>query len=256
MKPVIFYKFKLLWKKFSRSKEFQVEKYSNEEKYSDGAIDTLIYIHVGKCGGGAVGKAIKESPVIREKFRAVKKVHVKKPFYQKNARYLIVLRNPIERAISAFNWQYRRVVETKKEEFTRPGEFEILKKYKNINNSAENLYVNDVLNISAVKEWQMVHHLREDIDFYLTDLLSHVRPDQIFAVLIQESLEEDVSRLLSVESLETQHENRSGRDDSQLELSTIARDNLRKFLEAEYAVIKKVNSLYPLDEKNLEVLLR
>lgn len=184
-------KFKLVL--FKKNRDLR-EKYL--EKYTDGSSDDLIYVHIGKCGGATLWEAIENSPIIKRRFRSWRRIHIRKPYYQKNSAYIIVLRNPIERALSAFNWRYKLVVESRVQEFRFPGEFEILEKYKTLNNFAENLFVNGNLNLPTVKEWQSVHHLKEDIDFYLGGLLDQLRHEQIFAVLAQESLNKDMSRLL------------------------------------------------------------
>lgn len=226
------------------------------EKYTEGRSDDLHYIHIGKCGGATVWKAIQKSPVVKSKFTSTKKIHLRKPFYQKNSNYIMVLRNPISRAISAFNWRYKLVVETKEQEFRFPGEFEILEKYRTINNFAENLYANGALDLAAVKEWQTVHHLKEDIDFYLAALLERVRPQQIFAVLVQEFLNDDIANMLGVKSIASIHENTSGMEKNKLGLSDVARDNLGKFLASDYSAIRKLSHIHPIDDDKLSVLLR
>lgn len=226
------------------------------EKYTDGAQTELVYIHVGKCGGATLWRAINNSPIIKDKFSSVRKVHVIKPYYQKNLKYMIVLRNPIDRAISAFNWRYKLVVDSKEQEFRFSGEYEILKKYGTLSNFAETLYVNDALNLRSVKEWQVVHHLKEDIDFYLSDILQSLSASQIFAVLVQEYLNDDMARFLNVHHISSVHENRSNTTDEMLRLSTLAYTNLKKFLEPDYEVIKKINDMHPIGQERLERLLR
>ncbi|MDC0195960.1 sulfotransferase family protein, partial [Candidatus Thioglobus sp.] len=69
--------------------------------------DSLIYVHIGKCGGATLGKSLLNSPIVNERFRTFTKIHVCKPPILKNASYAIVVRNPIKRAVSAFNWRYK-----------------------------------------------------------------------------------------------------------------------------------------------------
>lgn len=227
-----------------------------DEKYTDGAKGELVYIHIGKCGGSTLWRAINSSPVVKDKFTSVRKVHIRKPYYQKNIQYIIVLRNPINRAISAFNWRYKLVVDCKEQEFRFCGEYEILKKYGTLSNFAETLYDNDVLNLRSVKEWQNVHHLKEDIDFYLSGILENLSASQIFSVLVQECLNDDMQRFLSIDQTSSVHENRSSTPDEMLRLSTVAYKNLKKFLKSDYDVIEKVNDMHPLGQDRLEILLR
>ena len=72
--------------------------------------DNLIYIHIGKCGGSSLGQAINESEIIKKRFKKITTIHLSKPPILKKARYLIVIRDPIERSLSAFNWRYKNVV--------------------------------------------------------------------------------------------------------------------------------------------------
>ena len=116
--------------------------------------NVLVYIHIGKCGGVTLEKAIKDSPVVKGLFASVHKVHIQKPPIIKNASYAIVVRNPIDRAISAFNWRYKLVVidETQKHRFD--GEYDILKKYGTLNALSEELYKKGVLNPAVADEFQ------------------------------------------------------------------------------------------------------
>ena len=58
----------------------------------------------------------------------------------KEFKYIIIVRGPISRAISAFYWRYKLVVQTGEQRNRFPGEFEILQKYQTLNRIAENLY--------------------------------------------------------------------------------------------------------------------
>ena len=74
---------------------------------------TLIYIHIGKCGGVTLVNALKKSSFVQNKFSSVHRIHFRRPPILKNVSYAIVIRNPIKRAISAFNWRYKLVVTDK-----------------------------------------------------------------------------------------------------------------------------------------------
>lgn len=215
--------------------------------------DNLIYIHIGKCGGVSLWQAIQRSEIVTQKFRHVEKVHVAKPPVRSRSKYLIVIRNPVSRAVSAFNWRYKLVVADKSQP-GKPGESEILKKYKTINALAEALYTDDKLNDAVAAEFMSIGHLYENISFYLSELLESLRDDQVFSVLVTEKLDEDVARVLQVGEIDRVHENKSGTAKEKLELSRKGRENLRRFLEPDYAAIEKLAELYPLDERTLKVL--
>lgn len=179
---------------------------------------------------------------------------MRKLYYQKNCKYLFVLRNPLDRAISAFNWQWHRVVELKKEEFQVSGEFEVLTKYGNIDKLAINLYNNNELNLTVLKELLTIRHLKEDINFYLSDLLDQIQPHQIFGVITQESLNEDIFSLLNTEV--TQYEHKLKREGADKKLSNIGQHNLQKIFKADYLAIMKIHELHPLKKENLALLMQ
>ena len=95
--------------------------------------NTLIYIHIGKCGGASLHSSIINSPRVKEAFASIHKIHIKKPPILKNASYAIVVRNPIKRAISAFNWRFKLVVNDEAQRHRFKGEYEILQKYGTLN---------------------------------------------------------------------------------------------------------------------------
>ena len=90
--------------------------------------------------GGSLSEAIQRSEVVSGQFTQIAHVHIEKPPILRNARYLIVIRNPIRRAISAFNWRYRLVVQDKAQTDRFEGEYDILLQYKSLNVLAEALY--------------------------------------------------------------------------------------------------------------------
>ena len=87
--------------------------------------NVLIYVHIVKCGGVTLENAIEDSPLVKDLFASVHKVHIRKPPILKNASYAIVVRNPIDRAISAFNWRYKLVVTDELQKHRFYGEYEI-----------------------------------------------------------------------------------------------------------------------------------
>lgn len=218
--------------------------------------DTLIYVHIGKCGGASLFDAIRRSQVIQAEFRFVQKVHIKKPPVFKQAKYLIVVRNPVSRAVSAFNWRYKLVVEDAAQEFRFKGERAVLKKYGTLNALAEALYTPDgTADAAAADDFRCIHHLKEDIAFYLSDVLREVAEDQIFAVMATEFLNEDILAFLNVESVERIHANNSGGSPGRSALSELATRNLRRFLEADYAAVEQLLDMKGIGGERRRALL-
>ncbi|MCY4227877.1 MAG: hypothetical protein OXF20_09355 [Gammaproteobacteria bacterium] len=123
-------------------------------------------------------------------------------------RYIILARNPLERVISAFNWRYKLVVVTGEQRYSDPGEFEALTQYGSINVLSEALYDNDgIEKPDAIRAIRTIGHIRMDISFYLTALLDRCRPDQIQAVLMQETLNQDIAKVFGIHNEYQIHEN-------------------------------------------------
>ena len=202
--------------------------------------DNLIYIHIGKCGGASLWNAILKSNLIKTNFANIEKVHVKKPPIKKKSKYLIVIRNPIQRAISAFNWRYKLVVEQNSQRNRFEGEWEVLTKYGTLNKLAENLYENNQLNYETAANFRLIHHLKEDISFYLTDLLDSISRKQIFAIMSTENLNSDIKKYLNVKTVDKIHENSKLIKSDKKKLSVVAYNNLKKFLSKDYECIEKI----------------
>ena len=178
-------------------------------------------------------------------------VHTHKPVFRKDLKYLIVARNPLSRAISAFRWRYKLVVEDGAQRDRFAGEYEVLLKYGSLNALAESLYdVSGKPNIQAHIDIRKVHHLREDIAFYISELLDKCNPEQIIAVLMQESLNEDLFRVFGYRNELETHKNpqKKGGDG----LSVQAELNLKHFLYEDYNALTK---LYCLGKINRETFL-
>lgn len=221
----------------------------NRRSYRD-AHDTLIYVHIGKCGGETLWDAIRQSPKIKSVFRSIRKVHINKPPLLEKARYLVVVRNPVSRALSAFNWRYKLVVEDAVQSDRIKGELAILQKYKTLNALAEALYTSDgSLDPDVAKEFRTIHHLREDISFYLSDLLKMISPKQIYAVLTTEALDKDIKDYLEIDNVKKTHDHRSKTPAEQLELSDKARANLRMFLHEDYTISEALLDMAGIDDE-------
>lgn len=198
----------------------------------------LVYVHIGKCGGESLWDAINSSKVIQKDFSRVHKVHIRKPPIHKKTKYLVVVRNPISRAVSAFNWRYKLVVEDETQRHRFKGEWEVLTKYKTLNTLAERLYKNGELDDQVAKDFESILHLRENIQFYLNELLDKISDDQIYGVMSTETLSEDVVRQLDVRDLKRTHENAKFVDKSKKYLSETAHENLRRYLSDDFRCLE------------------
>jgi len=62
-----------------------------------------IFIHIGRCGGSSVEEDMYKNNII------FKRIHMSTVEYDKDEDYIIIIRNPIDRFVSAFNWVYYRL---------------------------------------------------------------------------------------------------------------------------------------------------
>ena len=212
--------------------------------------NSTIIVHIGKTGGSSLFKSLKSLNL----FQKYNVVHVKKVIYRKDLKYIILIRNPINRTISAFNYRFKNLVILQRNEDRYFNEKAILKKYKSINNLAENLYFkNGRLRKKVSKEFRSIHHLNEDINFYLKELLKKCSSKQILSVITQENLYEDALKTFNIEC----HAKEKVGDTSlnQIQLSDVANYNLRKYLKKDYLQIKKLFKMGKISNKNYKSLI-
>ena len=214
------------------------------KSYKHVPTNSTILVHIGKCGG----KSLRDGISNIKWNSSIYVAHGRKPVYRKDLNYIIVARGPISRTISAFRWRHKIVVTTGKQANTFKGEYEVLSKYKEINNLAEALYhENGELDISAHQEMQKIHHIYEGISYYLTDLLAQCKPEQIIAVLMQENLDEDIFRVFGYKNKFRAHANPARRDEQKL--SEIGEKNLTRYLQKDYEALLKLYCWGKIDRK-------
>ena len=219
----------------------------------------LNVVHIGKCGGSTVRQAIEQSLLIAKNFESFEITHVREVKYSSQDHYLIIIRHPIDRALSAFNWRQHLVVDTEKQRSRFRGEWEILKRYPTLSSISEHLYDAESLHLRehVSREFKTIHHLREDISLYLRKMLEHLNPAQVYGIVKQHSLTEDCRRLLG-SNIAIGYEKKHGVtvDPAKKVLSAAAKKNLRRFLHQDFACILKLYNLDLLDWKDYELLSR
>lgn len=204
---------------------------------------TLFVVHVGKSGGTFLKKVLPLSAIIKNEFSVVRTIHALKVPRHKRSQYLILLRDPVDRSLSAFNWRYSLVV-TGGEPGRFVNEARVLNHYRSLSSLAEELYKGDELNKSAASAFNSVHHLREDISFHLEALHHRISPGQLYAVISQSRLNRQINEILGVEVEALPRENTSSPClPGQATLSDLARKNLLRFLEREYQFLDWLSAL-------------
>ncbi len=207
-----------------------------------------VLVHIGKCGGGTLKRGLANAT----KNAGPYVVHVRKPVYRSDLNYIIIARSPIQRLVSAFRWRHRLVVAEGGRENTFKGEPAILEKYSNLNRLAEALYAEDGSpNAEAQADIRRIHHIHEDIAFYLHALLGKCRPEQILAVLMQETLDADIQRVFGYRNDVQVHINPGSTQDGAL--SSRAIKNLKRFFIRDFEALM---TLYCWEKIERDVFLR
>lgn len=218
----------------------------------------LRFIHVGKCGGSTIEHLLAESPLVSQNYYSVIESHVCGVTLDTDCDYLFCLRNPISRAISAYEWRKKLVViDTPPSQISRfRGEMQVLNHYESFSNFSERLYrPNGLLNQEVARDFELVHHLRESISFYLSPLIPILSTKNVYGIICQETLSDDCQKLLGVDSVGHSFRKNNLRKESALTLSCQATFNLKRYLVEDYICLTRLWSLGILSDDQFNLLM-
>lgn len=219
----------------------------------------LHVIHVGKCGGSTVTELINSSAIVSSQYIHIHYSHVEGFKFFENCDYLLCLRNPIARAISAFAWRRKLVlVDSHPNQINRfPGELNVFQRYSNFAEMLELLYLesNDILDQDVARDFNLIHHLRENIYFYLSRLENILRSSNFFGVICQETLAEDCLQLLGVRVGDTVRRYNDMKYDAIGELSPRALKNLKRYLSDDYLSIARLWACGLINDQKFKSLM-
>ena len=219
----------------------------------------LQFVHIGKCGGSTVEKILSVSAVVSEKYLSFFESHVGGVVIDSSCDYLFCIRNPIDRAYSAFEWRKKLVLEDALPDQVRrfPGERKVLRKYVSLGSMARSLYLPDGrLNQMVARDFGAVHHLRESISFYCRPLLGVLTPCNILGVVCQETLASDCARVLGVDVSGVRERGNASKRPIDQDLDAEAVNNLKRFLLEDYQCLTSLWSLGALSEKQFWRVMR
>lgn len=207
-------------------------------------MDNLVIIHIGKCGGSTVRTELKYNN-IKFGFR-----HVEKVKYEPNNKYVIIIRNPIKRFISAFNWRYYLVTNKlrKKGWNNRNIETEeiFFNKYNNIKKFCNDLKDNPLI----LKDFDVINHMNIDIHFYLKEFIDKCPRKQIFGVICTETLKDDMKNIFDIDVIK--HEKNNSK------FNKIITDKnykiLKTYLKNDYIIIDKMYKYGWISDKQYKIL--
>ena len=170
-----------------------------------------------------------------------------------NLKYIIVIRNPLSRFTSAYNGlrQYddegprKKWLASKLWKKRWNTEKTILSKYNTLNHLAENIYdAHGNLELDFHNEQFYIHHIFEDISFYLNPIINQLNQQNVIGVIATETINEDMSKCFDISI--TSHEKKNKKI---IKLSEKGRKNIIKFLKSDYSVINKLFKLNLITEK-------
>ena len=171
------------------------------------------------------------------------RTHITRIPFDPTKRDVIVIRNPIQRFVSAFHWRYKLVVVDKTQKGRFRGEAETLEHYGTANKLAETIDTFDI-------DKTYIHHIKEDISYHLRDFLASAKKESIRGVITTEHLNADVKALFGIDN--KIHEKRNNLEKPTL--SPIGRANLKKYLEKDYECIDRLYRMGCLTEEQYAVL--
>lgn len=228
------------------------------------------FIHIGKCGG----------TTIKELFN-LPQYHLKKPIHKNNVKYVVWIRNPLHRFVSAFNMSnYLINLDTSKlninqltlDNCLEPGwvrhkmthnhtfspEYdELIKFFKTPNNLAESMtHSNPMIRIKAMK--LMTHeteHIFKGIGWYLDngDFIEKYHTDILMCGKI-ETMDQDLQKLSKLLGKDISNMNQHFRKNEKQNkyLSELAIRNLLFFYkDTDYKALKSLNKYGLIDAATL-----
>ena len=213
---------------------------------------------MGKCGGSTIEKLLADSSLIAHKYETIIQSHVHGVTVDSNCDYLICLRNPISRAISAYEWRKKLVIydHAPNQENRFRGESNVLKAYNSFSDLTSKLYQEDAsLNELVARDFELIHHLRESISFYLKPLLPVLTCSNVYGIICQETLSVDCEKLLGIAPKGIVERKNNSRQESPATLGNQGVANLKRYLHDDYVCITNLWSKSILSDRQFSSLM-
>ena len=207
-------------------------------------MNNLVIIHIGKCGGGTVCCELKSKNIKFSTF------HIREVIYEPNKNYVIVIRNPIKRFISSFNWRYYLVCDNKIQENRFKNEKNILNHYKNVDNLCSDLEITPDIFNGTPSSGKYIHHLREDIYFYLKTFITKCPKKQILGVICTETLKDDMKNIFDIDV--TIHDKNNSKYNKII--TDKSYEILKTYLKNDYIIINQMYKNDWISDKQYEIL--
>jgi hypothetical protein len=195
-----------------------------------------IFIHIGKSGGSTVKKT----------FPTWKCVHLRKVKFSSESTYSMVLRNPIDRFISAF--YYRRDIynQGKSHQPYIDYEKEIYTKYNDIHRFAEALPFLDKSTVSGIG------NIKESIYYYLGDIIDKLDNSNVTHILCTHFLDEEILKIKPDYSRLVLKDNSKNRN--KIPISPALLQNIEDFVQLDFNIIDELNRKGLLTPRQYHIL--
>ena len=219
-------------------------------------IHDIIYIHVPKTGGGTINHTLHKIKSNNYDYKQCHSHHSSKDFRRpKNEEniningeclhnnnpfvvYIISIRNPIKRFISAF---YHNFLHVDKEKHNKLG-------IKCINTFLDKLFINNDIS-EEIEERFIVGHLKFGFDEYLSSFLKNKHYSNII-VLLTDDLDRELNRKLHIDNnlIYRGQEHSFIPKNQNIALDEKHIYNLKNYLKKEYSILEKLKKLNLLTE--------
>lgn len=246
----------------------------------EGYKSKLVFIHIGKCGGTTVYF------FLNKYFSNYERIHLEKPIYEQHKKYVIWVRNPLKRFVSAF-WFAHTLINTDtdnlninnltidnclepgivKYKMTHKNTFtakydSLINFFKTPNNLAESLTSSNPLikqkaielmnyDIKNNNNKYRRGHIYQSISWYLKEFLNNCNKNNILLVGRMEYINQDIEKLKLLFNIPKQKQanflRKNKNTNTDKYLSPLAIQNLIKFYKKDYDCLKQLEKMGFLD---------
>lgn len=208
------------------------------------ATDSFDLIHVGKCGGSSIVEEL------RARDYQFAHIHMRRPTVAPGHRYVVLIRDPVARFVSAFNWRRHLLgndllpaarSEDPIARLRHRSEQAFLAQFSDVNAFAEQLVHSGRQEVSAMTTMMgLIGHVPQGFHWYLDGWLGGVDPGQLAGVVATERLADDFQRLFGFRP--TAERNRQHASPP-VGLSPRGRANLAREFDREYRTLERLADL-------------
>jgi hypothetical protein len=201
-------------------------------------------VHVGKCGGSSVVEEL------RHRGFAFEHIHMRRPRPVVGRRYVVLVRDPVARFVSAFNWRYHLLagdllpaarVQDPIARMRHRTELEFLTQFDSVNEFAERLVRHGEHEVSALTTlMHLIGHVPQGFAWYLDELLGRIEPRQLAGVIATERLPDDFEALFGFRPSAARNRLDASRSTA---LSPQGRAHLAREFSAEYRTLGRLAEL-------------